>query len=152
VYDQLVIATGTTPRPAETPGMTENGWRSKVHEFYTLEGAIAIRDALAGFQGGRLVMHMAEMPNTCPVPPLEFTFLANDLFEEKGIRDRVEITYVTPLPGAFTKPIAAQKLGGMLDERGIALESDFYVERVDDGELVSFDERVVPFDLLVTVP
>ena len=152
VYDQLVIATGTTPRPEETPGMTENGWRSKVHEFYTLEGAIALRDALAGFQGGRLVMHIAEMPIKCPVAPLEFTFLANDLFEEKGIRDRVEITYVTPLPGAFTKPIAAQKLGGMLDERGIALESDFYVERVDDGELVSFDERVVPFDLLVTVP
>lgn len=151
-YDQLVIATGTTPRPEETPGMTENGWRSKVHEFYTLEGAIALRDALADFRGGRLVMHIAEMPIKCPVAPLEFTFLANDLFEEKGIRDRVELAYVTPLPGAFTKPIAAQKLGGMLDERGITLESDFYVERVDDGELVSFDERVVPFDLLVTVP
>ena len=151
-YDQLVIATGTTPRPDETPGMTENGWRSKVHEFYTLEGAIALRDALAGFQGGRLVMHIAEMPIKCPVAPLEFTFLANDLFEEKGIRDRVEITYVTPLPGAFTKPVAAEKLGGMLDQRRVGLESDFYVERIDDGELISFDERVVPFDLLVTVP
>ena len=151
-YDQLVIATGTTPRPAETPGMTDNGWRSKVHEFYTLEGAASLRDAMAAFAGGRLVMHIVEMPIKCPVAPLEFTFLANDFFRRKGIRDRVDITYVTPLPAAFTKPIAAEKLGGMLEERGIALESDFYVERIDDGELVSFDERVVPFDLLVTVP
>jgi sulfide:quinone oxidoreductase len=151
-YDQLVIATGTTPRPDETPGLLENGWRSKVHEFYTLEGATALRDAMARFEGGHLVVHIAEMPIKCPVAPLEFSFLANDYFTEKGIRDRIEITYVTPLPGAFTKPIAAEKLGGMLEERGIGLESDFYVERVDDGELVSFDERMVPFDLLVTVP
>ncbi len=153
-YDQLVIATGTTPRPDETPGMMEDEWRRSVHEFYTFEGAQALADKLAGWQGGRLVVHITEMPIKCPVAPLEFTFLADDFFKNRGMRDQVEITYVTPLPGAFTKPVASRYLGGMLDERKVALESDFMIERVDTETktIVSFDEREIPFDLLVTVP
>jgi sulfide:quinone oxidoreductase len=153
-YDYLVIATGTSPRPDQTPGMTGSEWRRSVFDFYTLEGAIALRDKLSTWEGGRLVVHITEMPIKCPVAPLEFTFLADAFFEEKGMRDRVQITYVTPLEGAFTKPIAAKRLGGMLAERGIALEGDFMVDRVDNETktLVSMDEREVPFDLLVTVP
>ena len=151
-YDQLVIATGTTPRPEMTRGMDGPWFRRTVHEFYTLEGAVALRDALAGFDGGRLVVHIVELPIKCPVAPLEFAFLADEHFRKLGIRDRVELVYATPLSGAFTKPIASARLGGMLDERGIAVEPDFYVERVEENALVSYDERVVPFDLLVTVP
>ena len=71
-----------------------------------------------------------------------------------GIRDRVELVYVTPLDGAFTKPVASAHLGGMLDERKVHVETDFMVERIDPERkmLVSYDEREVPFDLLVTVP
>jgi sulfide:quinone oxidoreductase len=151
-YDQLVIATGTRPRPDQTEGMVGPGWRKSVHEFYTLEGAVELRRAIEAWDGGDLVVHITEMPIKCPVAPLEFAFLADDYFAEKGIRDRTRITYVTPLSGAFTKPIAAERLGSMLDDRGIALEPDFYVERVDGSELVSFDDRRIPFDLLVTVP
>ncbi|MDH3308070.1 MAG: NAD(P)/FAD-dependent oxidoreductase, partial [Acidimicrobiia bacterium] len=153
-YDQLVIASGTTPRPDETPGMMEDEWRKSVHEFYTYEGAQALGDKLADWPGGRLVVHITEMPIKCPVAPLEFTFLADDFFKKKGMRDQVEITYVTPLPGAFTKPVASRSLGGMLDERKVALESDFMIERVDAEAktIVSYDEREIPFDLLVTVP
>lgn len=151
-YDQLVIATGTRPRPEMTEGLTEFGWRDTVHEFYTLAGAVALRDALERFEGGRLVVHVAEMPIKCPVAPLEFSFLADHHFTQRGMRELVDIVYVTPLSGAFTKPVAADKLAGMLDARGIAVESDFMVERVEDGALVSFDERRVSFDLLVTVP
>jgi sulfide:quinone oxidoreductase len=88
------------------------------------------------------------------VAPLEFTFLADAFFDDRGIRDKVDIVYVTPLEGAFTKPVASARLGAMLEERGIAVEPDFYVDHVDpDGKtLVSMDEREVPFDLLVTVP
>jgi sulfide:quinone oxidoreductase len=95
-----------------------------------------------------------DMPIKCPVAPLEFTFLAEAYFRHRGMRDRVEIVYATPLPGAFTKPVASAHLGSMLDERKIALESDFLVERIDDEAkaLVSYDEREIPFDLLVTVP
>ncbi len=151
-YDYLVIATGTSPRPEETEGMAGDQFRDTVHEFYTFEGATALAEKLATWGGGRLVVHITEMPIKCPVAPLEFTFLADSFFKEKGMRDQVEIVYVTPLDGAFTKPIAAKHLGGMLEERKIALETDFMIERVDDGAIWSFDEREIPFDLLVTVP
>ena len=154
-YDYLVIATGTSPRPDQTPGMDDPAvWRDSVHEFYTFEGAMALRDKLETWPGGRLVIHITEMPIKCPVAPLEFTFLADAFFEEKGMRDQVEIVYVTPLEGAFTKPVASKLLGNMLDERKISLEPDFMIERVDADpqQVVSMDEREVPFDLLVTVP
>jgi sulfide:quinone oxidoreductase len=152
-YDYLVIATGTEPRADQTPGMAEALGRS-VFDFYTLEGARALGERLSAWEGGRLVVHITEMPIKCPVAPLEFAFLADSFFEERGMRDRVDITYVTPLDGAFTKPVASNLLGGMLETRGIAIEPDFYVERVDAdaGAIVSYDERSVPFDLLVTVP
>jgi sulfide:quinone oxidoreductase len=153
-YDQLVIATGTTPRPDQTPGMMEDEWRKSVHEFYTYDGAQALGDKLRGWEGGRLVVHITEMPIKCPVAPLEFTFLADAFFKERGMRDQVEIVFVTPLDGAFTKPVASKALGGMLDERKIQLEPDFMIERVDTEtkSIVSYDEREIPFDLLVTVP
>jgi sulfide:quinone oxidoreductase len=153
-YDYLVVATGTTPRPDQTPGMDGSGWRTNVFDFYTLEGAAALAERLSSWEGGRLVVHITEMPIKCPVAPLEFAFLADTFFEERGMRDRVDITYVTPLDGAFTKPVAAKRLGGMLEERKIALEPDFYIERVDNERqmIVSYDEREIPYDLLVTVP
>ena len=153
-YDYLIIATGTSPRPDQTPGMLGPQWRKSIHEFYTLEGATALADTLADWQGGRMVVHIVDMPIKCPVAPLEFTFLADAFFTERAMRDRVELVFVTPLDGAFTKPIASKHLGGILEERGVSLESDFMVERIDaDAKtLVSFDEREVPFDLLVTIP
>jgi sulfide:quinone oxidoreductase len=153
-YDQLVIATGVTPRPDQIPGTVEGEWRKSVHEFYTFEGAVALHDRLADWEGGRLVVHITEMPIKCPVAPLEFTFLADSYFQDKGMRDNVEIVYVTPLDGAFTKPVAAHRLAGMLDERKIHLETDFMIEHIDPDSkmLVSYDEREIPFDLLVTVP
>jgi sulfide:quinone oxidoreductase len=154
LYDYLVIATGTQPRPEQTPGMLGPEWRQSIHEFYTQEGAAALAAKLREWDGGRLVVHVVELPIKCPVAPLEFAFLADAWFHERGMRDRVELVYVTPLPGAFTKPTASALLGSMLDERKIALEADFATDRVDDRAktLVSYDDREVPFDLLVTVP
>jgi len=154
-YDYLVIATGTTPRPDQTPGMSEPAlWYKSVFDFYTMAGSIALRDALKNFTGGRLVVHISEMPIKCPVAPLEFTFLADAYFEKRGIRDKVEIVYVTPLEGAFTKPVCSKHLGWMLDERKITLEPDFVIEHIDaeTKTMVSMDEREIPFDLLVTIP
>jgi len=154
VYDYLVIASGTTPRPDQTPGMLGAEWRRSIFDFYTFDGAKALAQALQTFDHGRLVVHITDMPIKCPVAPLEFAFLADAWLQERGMRDRVEMVYVTPLPGAFTKPIASARLGSMLDERKIAVESDFMVERIDveNKALISYDEREVPFDLLVTIP
>jgi sulfide:quinone oxidoreductase len=152
-YDYLVIATGVEPRPDQTPGMLDGGqWRESIFDFYTYDGAVALAKALRGFTGGRLVVHVVDMPIKCPVAPLEFAFLADAYFRRRGMRDRVELVYATPLPAAFTKPIASRHLGAMLDDRKIAVETDFLVERVDGTTLVSYDEREIPFDLLVTVP
>src|SRR5262249_21908676 len=97
---------------------------------------------------------VVEQPIKCPVAPLEFTFLAEAYFRERRMRDQVELVYVTPLDGAFTKPIASRYLGRLLDERKIAVETDFMVERVDAERktLVSYDQREIGYDLLVTVP
>lgn len=154
-YDYLIIATGTSPRPDQTPGMDDpQVWRKSVHEFYTFEGAMALRDKLETWEGGRLVVHITEMPIKCPVAPLEFTFLADAFFAEKGMRDQVEIVYATPLEGAFTKPVASQLLGHMLEDRKITIEPDFMIDQVDVEKhaIVSMDDREVPFDLLVTIP
>ncbi len=153
-YDVLIIATGVSPRPDQTEGMLGEQWRDSVHEFYTYDGSVALAQKLATWPGGRLVINIVDMPIKCPVAPLEFAFLADSYFREKGMRDKVEMTFVTPLPGAFTKPVAAQAFGDTLEEKGIAVEPDFMLMEVDNERrsLVSYDEREVPFDLLVTVP
>ena len=154
LYDYLVIATGTTPRAEETPGMAEGEVEGNVQEFYSYDGATALAEKLRTWEGGRLVVQVTEMPIKCPVAPLEFTFLADAFFTDQGMRDKVDITYVTPLEGAFTKPVSSKYLGDMLANRDVKLEADFMIESVDPDEkkIVSYDEREIPYDLLVTVP
>jgi len=153
-YDALVVATGTKLAPEETEGMLDEGWRTKVFDFYTMEGATALRDALERFDGGRLVVNITDMPIKCPVAPLEFTFLADAYFRKRGIRDKVDLVYVTPLDKAFTKETCAKALTYLLTEKNIRMVKEFNTGRVDGaaGELVSWDERVERFDLLVTIP
>ena len=153
-YDVLVIATGATLSTDETEGLSGPGWMEKVFTFYTPEGAAALAAALRDFQGGRIVVNVVDMPIKCPVAPLEFCFLADAYFRKRGIRDRVELTYVTPLDGAFTKPVCSKQLGGMLDDRGIKLVTEFNTGVVDGtgGRLIAYDESEIPFDLAVVIP
>ena len=153
-YDVLVVATGAILVPEETPGLTGPGWMEKVFTFYTPEGADALEAALATFDRGRVVVNVVDMPIKCPVAPLEFCFLADWYFHQRGIRDQVQLTYVTPLDGAFTKPLASQRLAGMLGDKGIELVTEFNTGEVDGtgGRLVSYDDREVPFDLAVVIP
>ena len=153
-YDYLVIATGVSPRPDQTPGMLGAEWRKSIFDFYTLEGAEALHEALLSFTKGRIVVHVAETPIKCPPAPLEFAFLLDSWLTKRRRRLDTTITFVTPLDGAFTRPIASRQLGEMLKARDIGLETDFVIERIDDDakRLVSYDEREIPFDLLVTVP
>lgn len=153
-YDFLVIATGADIRPDQTPGLAEHEWRRSIHDFYSLEGALALARHLRTWPGGRLVVNVVENPIKCPVAPLEFLMLADWYFHERGMRDRVELIYATPLSGAFTKPIAAKRLGSLLEEKGIRVVPDFVVEHVepDARKLISYDEQEVEYDLLVSVP
>ncbi len=153
-YDVLIIATGSRIVPEETPGLLEGAWRRSIFDFYTLEGSAALGEHLKTWPGGKLVVHIKEMPIKCPVAPLEFAFLADAHFRERGMRERVEISYVTPLPGAFTRPVCSKYLVSMLKDRRIELFADFDVEKVDSEarKLIAYDGREVPFDLLVTIP
>jgi sulfide:quinone oxidoreductase len=153
-YDYLIVATGTNIDIDETPGLNDKLWRKDIFDFYTLDGAVELRKRLRDWEGGELVVNIAEMPFKCPVAPLEFTFLADAYFTEIGIRDKVNITYATPLPGAFTKPKASKMLGELLEQKNINVVPDFYLEKVDNEnkKIVSYDEREIPFDILSIVP
>ncbi|MBE1494050.1 sulfide:quinone oxidoreductase [Amycolatopsis lexingtonensis] len=153
-YDVLVIATGARLMPEETEGLTGAGRRDTVHSFYDYEGAVALESALAGFTAGRLVVNVVDLPIKCPVAPLEFCFLADWYFTERGVRDQVQLTYVTPLDGAFTKPVASRTLAGLLAEKNIELVTEFNTGEVDGTgkRLISYDGREVAFDLAVVVP
>lgn len=153
-YDYLIIATGTTIHPAETEGMVDELWRREKFDFYTIEGATALATFFKSWKGGKLVVNITEMPIKCPVAPLEFLFLADWYFTELGMREKVELHFVTPLSGAFTKPRASGILGDFLDKKNIRLTSDFSIGRVDNSSkcIVSWDEQTVPYDVLVTIP
>lgn len=153
-YDILIIATGSKIAPQEVEGMLSPEWRKSVFDFYTFEGALALRNKLRNFTKGKLVIHITEMPIKCPVAPLEFAFLADSYFHKKGIRDQVEIVYVTPLSGAFTKEYSSKTLGYLLEEKNIQLVCDFAIEKVDfaNNKIIDFADTEVSYDLLVTVP
>jgi len=153
-YDVLVIATGAVLMPEETEGLEETGSGTSIFTFYSLDGARALRDALGRFTSGRIVVNVVDMPIKCPVAPLEFCFLADWFFRERGTRQDVQLTYVTPLDGAFTKPVASLRLGELLEAKGIEVVTEFNTGTVDGdaGKLVGYDDREVAFDLAVVVP
>lgn len=153
-YDFLIIATGTQTYPEETPGLKDRLWYKDIFDFYTIEGAVALQKHLKYWEGGKLVMCISELPYKCPVAPIEFVCLAEAFFTQKGIRDKVDITYVTPMSGAFTKPVASKMLGDLLDDKNIKVIPDFYLEKVDNEnkKLISYDEKEIDFDLMIIVP
>ncbi|MBI5324898.1 MAG: NAD(P)/FAD-dependent oxidoreductase [Ignavibacteriae bacterium] len=153
-YDYLIVATGTHIHPEETEGLIDENWHKNKFDFYTLEGACALANFFKSWEGGKLVLNIVEMPIKCPVAPLEFLFLADSFFTQMGMRDKVDIHFVTPLPGAFTKPIASGILGDILEKKNIKLTTEFGIARVDNEKkvIVSWDEQEIPYDVLVTIP
>lgn len=157
-YDVLIVASGAELAPEETEGLTGEGWGSSAATFYDLEGALALRRALAGLTAGRLLVNVVDMPIKCPVAPLEFCFLADWYLRERGVRDQVEIAFATPLDGAFTKPAASRALEGLLAEKGVQLVTEFNTGSVTygpggaGGTLTGYDGRALPFDLAAVIP
>ena len=151
-YDVLIVATGAQLLPGETEGLAEAMAAGTAFTFYTPDGAAALHDALARFEGGRIAVNVVDMPIKCPVAPLEFCFLADWYFHERKIRDRVELTYVTPLDGAFTKPVASAHLGGLRREKTVGLITEFTTGSVSARGLTSWDDRQVQCDLAVVIP
>lgn len=148
-WDYLVMATGARLAPDLVPGLVESSY-----EFYSLEGAQRLREALRRFRGGRLVVGIAGIPYKCPPAPVEFVFLVEEYLRRRGLRERSEIHYLSPLNRCFTIESASKLLQPMLDERGVHLETFFNVDAVDPsaGVVSSLEGEKLEYDLLVLVP
>ena len=150
-YDYLVVATGCYIDPDETPGLRD-GWHKNIFDFYTPTGATKLHKFLETWQGGRFVLNVAEMPIKCPVAPLEFVCLVDEYLTRRGIRSRTKLTLMTPLSGAFTKPICNDMLTDMLVAKGVEVVANAPLAVVTDKVVACPDGKTVPYDLLVTVP
>lgn len=148
-YDHLVLAMGTRLVPEETPGLVEGG-----HHFYGPAGAQRLRDALAAFTEGRLVLSVIGVPHMCPAAPLEFVLMADDWFRERGLREDIAITYTYPIGRVHGIRSVAEWVTPLFDERDIELETFFNPERIDPArqviETIEGDE--LEYDLLVGIP
>ncbi len=153
-YDFLISALGCRVAPEEIDGLAEVLGTDGVHTFYTLEGALGMQQSIAAMEEGKLVIDICEMPIKCPVAPLEFAFLADYYFRLKGVRERIDISLVTPYTGAFTKPNANRVLSKVADDKGIRVVPNFAASRVDAAgkTLHSFDGRTLDYDLLAVIP
>jgi sulfide:quinone oxidoreductase len=152
-YDWLVSSMGCTVAPAEVEGL-EEAFGKNAYTFYTLDGALQMQKAIENMKEGRLVLNIAEMPIKCPVAPLEFVFLADDYFTRKGVRKNIEIIYVTPLEGAFTKPQASRILSGMFEKKNIKIVPNFPISTVDHikKQITSYTGENVEYDMFVSIP
>ena len=152
-YDQLLIATGTDIHPEEVDGMLD-GWRQNIFDYFTFDGAMALREFLKNFKGGRVVLNIKEMPIKCPVAPLEFVYLADYFFTQKGMRNKVDLIFTTPLSVPFTKPVSNKLLGDVMTKKGIHTEAEFDVMEVDAAKNIirGYDGRELEYDLLVSIP
>ena len=152
-YDWLVVATGCRIMPGEVEGMME-GWRGDIQDYYTPDGAVALHKKWKYFKKGKIVLNIAEMPIKCPVAPLEFIFMADWFFSVNGVRNDIELELVTPLPGAFTKPVASAALSQMCEKKNIKITPNFDLAEVNAAGKIITSARgdEVNYDLLVAIP
>jgi sulfide:quinone oxidoreductase len=148
--DILVVALGADLDPSATPGLVEGG-----HEFYTVPGAFALRDVLAGFPGGRVIVAVTSTPFKCPPAPSETALLMHDFLSERGRRDRSSIALVMPMGAPIPpSPAASEALLVAFAERGIEWHPEQMVRELDPGGQVArlAGGGELPYDLFLGVP
>jgi sulfide:quinone oxidoreductase len=159
-YDYLVTALGNRLAPEAVPGMAE-AWAEtdSVYPFYHYEAAVALRDAVREFDGGRFLVTVPETPIKCGGAPLKMAMLADDYFRDRGIRDEVEVVVGKPAPTPFgTPPSPKAHYNGKVEEiwaeRDIEFLPEFGIEEIDhaNDRVVSTDGREVEYDLYAPVP
>jgi len=148
-YDTLIIATGARIVPDAIPGFEESA-----HHFYSEAAALRLKQAIDTFEGGKLVIGVADIPYKCPPAPLEFAFKIEDELTKRGLRDKTEITYLSPINRVFTIESVSEFVTPMLEERGIKYETFFNVESIDPATktVTSLEGDNITYDLLVLVP
>jgi sulfide:quinone oxidoreductase len=149
LYDQLVLATGARILPEAI-----EHFETEAHHFYTAEAALRLRRALDAFTGGKIVIGIASMPYKCPPAPLEVAFLIESELRERGLREKSEVHFASPIGRAFTIESVSEMATPILEEKGIELHIFFNVETIDaDRKVVqSLEGEELPYDLLILVP
>ncbi|WP_048600931.1 NAD(P)/FAD-dependent oxidoreductase [Rubeoparvulum massiliense] len=147
-YDYLVIATGSVPNFDSIPGLAE-----AAYDFYTLEGSIRLRDALAKMEKGKILLTI-DVPHKCPAAPLEITLMLDDYFRKRGIRDQIELVYTYPIGRIHSLQPIADWATPQFEKRNIQYETFFNLERVDPEKKVAItmDGDEHHYDLLISVP
>jgi Uncharacterized NAD(FAD)-dependent dehydrogenases len=148
-YDYLVLATGSRIVPEEIEHFGQ-----EAHHFYTAEAALELRKALDAFTGGTIVIGIAGMPYKCPPAPLEVAFLIESELRERGLRERSELHFCSPIGRAFTIETVSEMATPVLESKGIELHTFFNVETIDPERKVvqSLEGEELPYDLLILVP
>ncbi len=148
-YDQLVLASGSRILPGDIPHFEE-----EAHHFYSAEAARRLRSALDAFKGGRIVIGIASMPYKCPPAPLEVAFLIESELRDRGLRDKTEIHFCSPIGRAFTIESVSEMATPILEQKGIELHTFVNVEAIDPERKVvlSLEGEEFAYDLLILVP
>ncbi len=148
--DILVVALGADLHPEATPGLVEAG-----HEFYTVAGAFALREVLANFAGGRVVVAVTATPFKCPPAPSETALLMHDLLADRGLLDVSSVTLCMPMPVPIPpSPQASEALLAEFARRGIEFLGPRLVRGLDGDRKVALvtDGDEIPYDLFLGVP
>jgi sulfide:quinone oxidoreductase len=148
-YEHLVLATGARILPEAI-----EHFETEAHQFYTAEAALKLRRALDAFTGGKIVVGIASMPYKCPPAPLEVSFLIESELRERGLREKAEVHFCSPISRAFTIESVSEMATPILEEKGIELHTFFNVEAIDPERKVvlSLEGEELPYDLLILVP
>ncbi len=148
--DIMVVALGADLHPSDTPGLIEGG-----HEFYTVEGAFALRDVVARFEGGRVIVAVTSTPFKCPPAPSETALMMDDYLTGRGLRGRSQISLVMPLGMPIPpSPAASDALLRAFAERGIDWHPEQLVRELNPVRKVAMlsDGSHMPYDLFLGVP
>ena len=148
--DILVVALGADLHPDATPGLIDGG-----HEFYTLAGAFGLREVLAAFGGGRVIVGVTSTPFKCPPAPSETALLMHDHLVERGQREQSEIALVMPLGAPVPpSPAASAALLTAFAERGIDWVPERLVRGLDAARRMAqlSDGTEMPYDLFLGIP
>lgn len=148
-YDYLIIALGAEYSPDSIPGFREHA-----HHMYDLEATLRFKDAIESFSGGNVAMGVSRTPFKCPAAPYEAALLLDHYFREKGLRDKISISFFTPegLPLPSAGPDIGNGTLELMKSRGIDAKFKVKLTEIRPGQAVFDDGSTIPFDLLFAVP
>jgi len=147
--DILVVALGADYDLDSTPGLAES------NEFYSVAGAVRLREMLPAFTKGRALIGVCGAPYKCPPAPSEAALLLHDYLSTRGVRSACEITLVIPLGSPVPpSPETSRALLAAFAERNITFVPEREVSSLDVARRVALldDGSEISYDLFLGVP